>query len=152
LVLKDIFRTPHIGGMISVPTAALPALASTVKSKGFQHSWICNGAIMLVEGPCGVTVLSFSSHAKGTANSISILEKTVVDILAEHAGALTPRLSLMYLMQHVSGDEILVIDDEARRFSTDVATRRPMSILNTQSMDEAPHIENFQLHVSKLSY
>lgn len=129
-------------------TGALPELSSKIQCKGFKQSWLCDGAIMLVEGPCGVTVLCYSSYTKGTRNSISILDRTVVDILAENAGKSKRQYNVSIAQTVLLGDDILVVEEEFRRVSVETASRRPMSILSSASMDEAPHIENFRLHVT----
>ena len=75
--------------MLCVGTPSLPSLTNTIQSYGYKHSWICNGAILLVEGPCSVNVMCFSSYAPISVEDKddgAVIVRGIVDILAENFG------------------------------------------------------------------
>ena len=81
-----MFPFSQTGAIISVLSLSLPSLVITINSRGLKHSWICDGAVMLVEGPCGVSVLSHSPLTSQHSESGVFPERGIVDIFAENFG------------------------------------------------------------------
>jgi hypothetical protein len=68
------------GGVISIPCSSLSELQAVAEKNQYPSSFGVSRNLLIIEGPCGITVISYESHC--TDNSLSQSNLTLFDTLS----------------------------------------------------------------------